>query len=94
MGEVRCNLATAYRLERGKKLRVRVKPSATALVIARLDEGNIVYICDSMGEWLKVYFAGPEGPCFRTYEDGLRFREARRCRSGWVRREWVNILSG
>jgi hypothetical protein len=92
--DFRCNLATTYRLERGKRVNVRLSPNRNAPVVARLDEGRIVYVCDSSGAWLNVYFGGVEGPCFRTYDDGLRLRDARRCRSGWAHRDWVNILSG
>lgn len=93
--DVRCNLATTYRLERGAALKVRSKPRGNAPVVARLGEGRIVYVCDSAGGgWLNVFFGGVEGPCYRTYQDGLKLREARNCRSGWVRRHWVNILSG
>ena len=94
MSSIRCNLATTYRLAEGKRLDVRAKPKGDSPVVTRLQEGHIVYVCDQDGQWLNVYFGGVEGPCFRTYEDGLRFREARKCRSGWVRQEWVNILSG
>ena len=94
LASVRCNLATTYRLAARQKLNVRAKPRADSHVIAQLEEGRIIYVCDENGDWLNVYFGGVEGPCFRTYEDGLQFREARKCRSGWVRQNWVNILSG
>jgi SH3-like domain-containing protein len=94
MAATRCNLATTYRLRGRENLNVRMKPKEESPVVARLGEGRIVYVCDQDGEWLNVYFGGVEGPCFRTYEWGLRFREARKCRSGWVRQNWVNILSG
>ena len=90
---VRCNLATTYRLAARQELNVRAEPRVKSSVVARLQEGRIVYVCNENGGWLNVYFGG-EGPCFRTYEGGLRLREARKCRSGWVPRDWVNILSG
>src|SRR5437879_2580800 len=93
LASVRCNLATVYRLSPRQKLIVRSKPKENSSVVARLDEGRIVYVCDESGDWLNVYFGGDEGPCFRTYEGGLRFRDARKCGSGWVRQDWVNILS-
>ena len=94
VANTRCNLATTYRLAGGQTLNVRLKPSRNSSVVARLDEGRIVYVCDQNGDWLNVYFGGIEGPCFRTYEWGLRFREARKCKSGWVHQNWVNISSG
>ena len=93
-GSVRCNLATVYRLAGRKRLNVRVSPKSNSRVIARLDEGHIVYVCEDIRDWLKVYFGGVEGPCFRTYEDGLTRRQALKCASGWVRRDRVNVLSG
>jgi hypothetical protein len=90
----RCNLATAYRLGPREALKVRAAPTTGSTVITYLREGSIVYVCDQDNHWLKVFFGGAEGPCFRTYEGGLAFREAKKCRSGWVPEAWVNILSG
>ena len=91
---VKCNLATAYRLTDRQTLKARVSPSARSTIVARLSEGDILYVCDDRAGWLHVYFGGSEGPCFRTYDNGLRFRDALKCRSGWVRSNHVNILSG
>jgi hypothetical protein len=91
---VRCNLATIYRVGPSGTIRVRERPTKRSRVVGRLPEGNIVYVCDDSRGWLRVYFGSSEGPCFRTYEGGLRFREARKCTSGWVQAYWVNILSG
>ena len=94
LASTRCNLATAYRLAQQERLKVRVRPSENSPVVARLEEGRIVYVCDESGDWLNIYFGGTEGPCFRTYEGGLKYPEAHKCKSGWVRQKWVNILSG
>jgi hypothetical protein len=94
LDSVRCNVATAYRLGPREALKVRAAPTTGTTVIAYLREGQIVYVCDQDDHWLKVFFGGTEGPCFRTYENGLAFKEAKKCRSGWVPEAWINILSG
>lgn len=94
LDSVRCGLATAYRLGPREALKVRAAPTTGSKVIGYLREGRIVYVCDDSGHWVKIFFGGTEGPCFRTYEGGLAFREAKKCRSGWVPETWINILSG
>jgi hypothetical protein len=61
---------------------------------ANLPRGSVVYVCDERGTFVEVYFGTLQNPCARPSPQGLDVRLARRCRSGWVRRGWVEVLSG
>ena len=91
---IRCNLATIYKLGPSGAIEIRSKPTLRSRVVARLPEGNIVYVCDQDGDWVNVFFSGTEAPCFRAYEGGLEQKRAMECQSGWVQQKLVNIISG
>ncbi len=59
--------------------------------VDRLRPGMGVYICDERGDWLKVFYSGPCGP---TAQGGLSVRKTRGCRSGWVEKRWIDVISG
>ena len=89
-----CNFATVYNLEDGTHLNVRSGAGANFSRLDQLTNGASVYICDERGEWLKVYYSGLDGPCGAESPQGLDVRKAAACKSGWVRRDWINVLSG
>lgn len=75
-------------------LNVRSRPSAKAKVVERLKNGADVYVCDEMGVWLKIVFWTAPAPCSVARESGMPVNETQGCRSGWVRREGIEIISG
>jgi hypothetical protein len=64
-----------------------------APVVARLPPGARVYVCDETRTWVKVHFSTPKIRCPEAH-DGLAFRRAKACPSGWVRQHRVEVLSG
>jgi len=94
MGPYICSLAVVRGLHRGHHLIVREGPTKDYVVRATLTEGSRVYICDGFREWYGIVFSTPQTPCGDQQLRGLNNRAASRCRSGWVRREWLDILTG
>ncbi len=58
------------------------------------DVGGPVYVCDEQSDWLKIFYSDPEGPCGKESPGGLDVRRVTTCKSGWVKQEWIEILSG
>jgi len=88
-----CNLAVV-RGASGSRLNVRAGP---ALRFRRLDAvraGERVYTCNERGEWLGVAYSRPGASCSGGGDGGLDITLTRSCRSGWVHRRWVEILTG
>lgn len=90
----RCNSAKVYNLEAGTYLSVRSGPGARFSAIDRLKDGTVVYTCDESDEWFQVFYAGPEHPCVADSPVGLLSTEAKTCKSGWVNRKWIDVISG
>jgi uncharacterized protein YgiM (DUF1202 family) len=89
-----CNFAKVYHLKTGGRLSVRSGPGVQFSKIGSLEAGTTVYICDEQGEWNKVYYGGPNSPCGLTNPKGINVREVKTCKSGWVNRNWIDVLSG
>ena len=89
-----CNLSVVRWLRPGHRLLVRRGPTIGHRVIARLDEGSRVYICNEGGGWYGIAFSSPSKPCGHQTFRSLDVRAAARCRSGWVRDKWIDILTG
>ncbi len=62
--------------------------------IDRLRSGQGVYICDEHGDWFKIFYSAPDGPCGSASKNGLDVRKAKECRSGWVEKRWIDVISG
>jgi hypothetical protein len=90
-----CNLARVDKLQAGSFLSVHSAPSASSRSIASLKPGAFVYIGDETRHWYKVFYGdakiacGPDLPA-----TGLDIRKATTCRSGWVSKEWITVISG
>lgn len=88
-----CNLAVV-RLDRSRSLRVRGEPNRQSRTLDGLRRGQRVYACQQQGEWLRIAYHGPNAPCEATHELGLEASRSRSCRSGWVHRDFIDILTG
>src|SRR6266851_5099667 len=67
-----CNLAKLKDLvKQGDYAAVRSGPGAQFRNTDRLRSGREVYICDERGDWFKVFYSGPDGPCGPTSSKGL-----------------------
>ncbi len=89
-----CNFAKVYHLNPGAHLPVRSGPGAQFPQTDQLVGGKAVYVCDEQGDWLKVSYGGENTPCGTVLSNGLDAQKALECSSGWVRRKYINVLSG
>jgi hypothetical protein len=89
-----CSLSVVRGLQPGRHLLVRRAPTRGHRVLARLGEGARVYICNEGGGWYGIAFSSRSRPCGDQAFGGLDVRAAYRCRSGWVRDTWIDILTG
>ena len=88
-----CNYAKVYHLERGSHLSVRSGAGLRFAKVGSLSEGTFVYICDEHGDWFEVFY-GSDTPCGSEIADGIRRNKTSGCKSGWVNRKWIDVLSG
>jgi len=90
-----CNFAKVKdHLEQGNYVTVRSGAGAQFRKIDRLHSGREVYICDERGDWFKIFYSDPNGPCGPTSSNGLDVQQTRGCKSGWVERKWIDVISG
>lgn len=74
---------------------IRVHASPSGPIVGRLRHGAAVYICDANRDFYGVRYGRRRGePCASVYGAGLDSRKAARCRSGWVRKHAIEVLSG
>jgi uncharacterized protein YraI len=90
-----CNFAKVT-LSSGGPAHVSVRTGAGSKFrqIDKLDRGREVYICDESGDWFKIFYSGPDGPCGGNSEDGLDVGKTKGCRSGWIEKRWIDVISG
>jgi hypothetical protein len=62
--------------------------------IGRLHPGRVVYICDEDRDWFKVFYGDPGSPCGSVSNNGLDVQGTKGCRSGWVGKKWIDVVSG
>jgi hypothetical protein len=90
-----CNLARVKdHIGLGDYAAVRSGPGAQFRKTDRLLSGREVYVCDEHGEWLKVFYSGPNRPCGPTFSNGLDVQKTKGCRSGWIEKKWIDVISG
>lgn len=78
----------------GNSVAVRVGPGHRFREIDKLGSGHRVYICDEQGDWFEIFYSGSDAPCGSSSDSGLDVRKAKGCRSGWVEKKWINVISG
>jgi uncharacterized protein YgiM (DUF1202 family) len=89
-----CNFAKVTHLKARSYLSVRSGPDSQFSKVDRLTAGSTVYICDERGDWLKISYSGSNGPCGAISPGGLDVRKTATCKSGWVKRERIDVISG
>jgi hypothetical protein len=76
-------------------LAVRAGPEAHYKMLDQLNNGQLLYICDSKGDWLGVvYDADPERDCGVGTPWAEREPYTGPCKSGWVHGRYVEELAG
>jgi hypothetical protein len=88
-----CNLAIVRGLN-GGRLSVRTGPARRFQRIDMLSDNERIYVCNESRSWWGVVYNRPGSPCRAPERIGLDIRLARRCRSGWVHRDWIEIITG
>jgi uncharacterized protein YgiM (DUF1202 family) len=88
-----CNYAKVYHLKHGTRLSVRSGAGSRFHKVDSLSEGTFVYICDEHGDWVEVFY-GSDTTCGSEISSGIRRSKTSGCRSGWVNRQWIDVLSG
>jgi len=53
-----------------------------------------MYICDEQGEWFKIFYAGKDGLCSQMSSNGLDVQKTKGCRSGWIEKKLIDVISG
>ena len=87
-----CNVAVVKGLQ-NSRLRVRSGPGSQFPRIDSLGEGKRVFTCNEHREWLGVAYSAYEGMCLGD-EQGLPITQLPACRTGWVIRRWIEIITG
>lgn len=86
-----CNYAKVNRTQYHNTVVLRSGPGMRYRSTGNLLPQRVVYVCDEEGDWFKVYF---DGLCNRRSTRGLDIRYVTRCRSGWVLRNKIQVISG
>lgn len=73
-------------------LSVRAGPSSKAREGDRLNEGDIVHICDQVGKWIGIVYGN--GTCGVTAPIVRRKPYRGGCKSGWVYGPYVRVQAG
>lgn len=90
-----CNFAKVRNyVEKGDYVTVRSGPGVKFKKIGQLHSGRGVYICDEEGDWFRVFYSSPNGPCGSTSSSGLDVQKTKACQSGWVKKKWIDVISG
>ncbi len=89
-----CNFAKINRKGPQSKVSVRSGPGSKFSQIDTLHDGAVVYTCDEGRGWYKVSYGDANSPCGIASPDGLDMHKTTGCKSGWVKREWIEVLSG
>jgi hypothetical protein len=89
-----CNYAKVYQLAGGAKLNVHAAATMQSTEIDSLSEGEVVYTCDETRSWFQIFYSADSKPCKAGTQNGLPETERTDCRSGWVQKKWINVISG
>ena len=81
-------------LGQGDYVTVRSGPGTKFRQIDRLHSGREVYICDERGDWFKIFYSRPDGPCGSTSTNGLNTQKTKGCQAGWIEKKWIDVISG
>jgi hypothetical protein len=89
-----CNYAKVYQLADGTKLNIQVAAATKSAKIDSLPNGAVVYVCDETRSSFQIFYGTVDKPCKAGTRNGLPETQRTDCRSGWVQKKWINIISG
>jgi hypothetical protein len=93
-----CNVARVVGLRSGHHVLVRDRSRPHARVTGWLNRGEYALVCNEDRDerdrhWYGIVYSRPDGAC-RTGLPRRALSFNRSCRSGWVRRQWIEVLTG
>lgn len=86
-----CNIAVVWGLSDGSGLSIRVGPGGNRRKVGTLLNGSRVRICNERRPWLGIFYSRTGALCDL---DLMNRASPGSCRSGWVHRRWVTVISG
>ncbi len=89
-----CNYSKVSEIVPHGKLSVRSAPRLSAPRVDTLVDGQVVYVCDESIYWYKVVYGDTAGHCDQKTEGGSDIRLTKECKTGWIIKKWVDVLSG
>jgi hypothetical protein len=89
-----CNYARVKRMQSPGHVILRSGPGLAFPKTDQLASGAVVYTCDYQGEWFKLFYSAPDGPCGSVLPQGISSDKVQGCKWGWARRKWIEVLSG
>jgi len=89
-------LCNAAKVVRATKTEVEVHYSyeASSKVVGTLRLGKTVYTCDETQLWYRVFYSAPGAACEAGTQNGLPESKTSTCKSGWVRKKFIDVISG
>lgn len=77
-------------------LAVRAGPGTAYRVMDKIHNDQLLYLCDSVadGAWLAVVYSPDDDDCGVTSPLPSRQPYQGRCRAGWVKATWVEVVAG
>jgi hypothetical protein len=89
-----CNFAKVAHVAPGRSAVVRSGAGMQFKKIDGLKDGTIVYVCDETEKWYEVFYSSGDDLCSTPATGGLLAEKARSCKSGWIAKSLVEIVSG
>lgn len=87
-----CNLARVIAPQSARGgIELRAHPSTASAKAGVLNDDTPIYICDERGKWYKIFYGGE---CGRGHPQGIKSDAIHSCKSGWVPRKVVEVISG
>ena len=86
-----CNSARIVAPQSASSVTLRARPSVRSAKAGILNYDVPIYVCDERGEWYRIFYAGN---CGDGHPQGLKSNETRSCKSGWIPRKRVEVISG
>jgi hypothetical protein len=73
---------------------VRAGPGRPYRAVDKLGRGTTVYVCNETALWYGIAYRGPGRECGGATLLGLNVRLSTGCRTGWVPKHTLEILTG
>lgn len=77
-------------------LAVRAGPGTSYGVVDKIGNGQLLYLCDATddGAWLAVVYGSGDDDCGVSSPLQARQGYQGRCKAGWVKAAWIEVVAG